>query len=234
MADTSFIRRTINKKNKWVPLTVEPVESEHLEFWKTFIQPFITVLGPTKRVDHDWNWDTITFGARYAPETRQKPAAYAIVYRHPTLNMKIVCGLINLARNYHFLPDIGRQNPTRQACFLWNCATPPLIALQPYFMPEDIPKRLSQLCIDVAVTVSEQDGHHGRICLHADPGAMPPQMAEDILLNFYESPPLVMSRLDPSIVIPGLRGIFAKNDGRYFYFDEGDAYKFSLEFTDYR
>jgi len=148
--------------------------------------------------------------------------------------MKIVCGLIHLARNYHFLPDLGRQTPIRKACFLWNCATPPTIALQPYFLPEEIPKRLSQLCIDVAVTVSEQDGHDGRICLHADPGSMPPQMEEDILLSFYKAPPLAMSQLDPSIVLPGLRGMFAKNDGRYFYFDEGDAYKFSLEFTDYR
>ncbi len=237
----SFIKRTINKNKEWVPLSVELVQREHLDFWHIYIQPSITLLGPSKRVDHDWNWYNITFPVRAAqylpiPITKQKLATYALVCRDPNakLDKPIVCGLIHLARNYYYLPDIGRRSPIRTACFLWNCATAPTIALQNYFSDDDMPKRLSQLCVDVAVTVSEQDGHDGRLCLHADPGAAPPQMAEDILLNFYESKPLWMSRLDPSIVLPGMRGLFAKNDGRYFYFDDVSGFEFSLEFTAYR
>jgi hypothetical protein len=234
MLQRTFIKRTINYKKEWVRLSVEPIQTWHLKFWHDHIQPSIKLLGPTKRVDHDWNWYKITFAARYAPTTKQKLAAYALVCRDPKFGTEIVCGLIHLARNYHYLPDIGRRNPIRRACFLWNCATAPTIALQKYFPVDEMPKRLSQLCVDIAVTVSENDGHDGRICLHADPGSMPPQMPEDILLNFYQSPPLAMSQLDPSIVILGWRRIVSKNDGRYFYFDDVSGFDFSLEFTGYR
>lgn len=234
MANRSFIQRTINKSAAWVPLAVEPLQREHLDFWHTYIQPFISLLGPSQRVDHDWNWYTITSIARSLITVRQQPAAYALIHYHPTYNTKIVCGIIQLVRKYIYLPDRAQPEPTRPAGFLWKCATAPALSLSPYFSDADMPKRLAQLCIDVAVTVSEQDGYQGRICLHADPDSAPPQMPHDILLDFYSNPPLNMSQLDPSIPIPRLRGIVAPNDGRYFYFDDTNAFIFSLNFSDYR
>lgn len=233
MANRSFIQRTITKQYTWVPLTVEPLERTHLDFWHTQIQPVIRELGPSQRVDYDWNWYTITSVARTPITFRQQPAAYALIYSHPT-GTSIVCGLIQLVRKYVYLPDKEFVSAPRPAGFLWKCSTAPTHALTPYFPHGDMPKRLAQLCIDTAVTVSEQDGYEGRICLHADPGSAPPHMPQDILFKFYRDPPIRMNRLSPTIKIPRLRGLFAPNDGRYFYFDKGGADLYSQLFTDYR
>jgi|SRR5215469_15576604 len=229
-----FITRTVTKPGGWSPLSVVPAKPTHIDFWETFIQPFIDRLGPTKRADAGWIWPWFLNLYRFAG-IRQRPITYGLVATTPEEAGPIVCALVLIARDFLYLPDLAsRRRPRRQAGFLWLCAAAPPQALRPFFTDETMPKRLSQLCLDVAVCCSFQEHHDGRICLHADPKAPKTADGKDALLEFYGNKPVGMSPLDPGIVIPRLRGMFAVNDGRYFFFDEANATVFSQQFDSYR
>lgn len=234
MPQPKFIQRTTKKNKGWVPLTVVPLQPAHIAFWDTFIQPFIRAMGPTARVDWDWSWSLITSICKLTAPLRQQPAAYALTYSDPSFPHDVVCGIVQLARHFLYLPDVQSRGIRRAGGFLWKCSTAPPIALRPYFTDPEMPKRLAHLCIDVAVTSSYQDGYDGRICLHADPDAPQNHLNQDVLLEFYKNPPVNMFVLDSTIKIPRLRGILAPNDGRYFYFDEAQALVFSQQFAAYR
>jgi hypothetical protein len=235
MAIEEFVQRTITKSGDWIPLSVVPLETAHLQFWQERIQPVIRSLGPSRRVDWDWNWFTITSFSRVTGTTfRQQPAAYTIIHHDPATQRDMVCGLVQLARRFLYLPDLALKETCRSAGFLWTCSTAPTEALQQFFYDDFIPKRLAQLCIHIAVTCAYQDRHGGRICLHAHPDAPKNAQGLDLLLEFYRNGPVSMSQLDPNIEIPGLRGLLAPNDGRYFYYSEWQAMKFVEQFQGYR
>jgi len=229
----SFITRTITKPGGWIPLSVVPAKPTHVDFWQTFIQPFIDRLGPTKRADAGWNWPWFINLYRLAG-IGQRPITYALVAPSAEEAGPIVCALVLIARDFLYLPDLVHPRPHRNAGFLWLCAAAPPQALRPFFTDDTMPKRLSQLSLDIAVCSSFQERHDGRICLHADPNAPATAAGKDVLLEFYANKPVGMAALDPGITIPRLRGLFAVNDGRYFYFDEANAKIFSQQFDTVR
>lgn len=228
-----FITRTVTRPGGWTPLAVVPAKPSHVEFWETFIQPFIDRLGPTKRADAGWNWTWFINLYRLAG-IGQRPITYALVAPSPDDTSPIVCALVLIARNFLYLPDLVHPRPHRKAGFVWLCAAAPPQALRPFFTDGAMPKRLSQLCLDIAVTSSFQERQDGRICLHADPKAPTTAAGTDVLLEFYANAPVGMAPLNPAITIPRLRGLFAENDGRYFYFDEANATVFAAQFDPYR
>lgn len=235
MAQKRFVQRTIAKDHTWVPISVERLTDWHLEFWEKSIQPSIESLGPNLRIDAHWNWRTITSISRLAHVLLQRPEAFALVYGDERMrDYNVVCGLIQLARSYDFLPNKGTDPNRVSGGYLWMCATAPTQALVTHIREEKIPKRLGQLCIDIAVTASYLDGYEGRICLHADQKAPLRSDGSDYLTDFYSSAPVNMKRLPQDIPISHLRRIWAPNDGRYFYFDEDGAAKFSEQFDTYR
>ncbi len=235
MSTQSFVRRTVNKAGTWTPLEVVSLHPSHLHFWSKHIQPFIDLLGSKQRTDAGWNWHTITSFCRLTALLHQQPKAFAITYRHPDLKTTIVCALIQLVRRFPYLPDYAfPTSPTRKSGFLWLCAAAPMQALRPFFVDTIMPKRLSQLCIDIAVTCAINDGHDGRLCLHADQKAPKNELKQDILLEFYQQKDVNMIPLDSQVKIPRLRGFIAANDGRYFYFDPERATIFTQQFESYR
>lgn len=233
MPPIPFITRTVTKHGTWTPLSVVPATPTHVDFWQTFIQPFIDRLGPTKRVDAGWNWSWLINLYRLAA-IRQRPITYALVTPSPEGSDPIVCALVLIARDFAYLPDLEDRTRRRKAGFLWLCAAAPTQSLRPYFTDLDMPKRLSQLCLDTAVCSSFQEHHDGRICLHADPKAPKTDDGKDILIEFYSNTPVGMSVLDRRITLPFIRGLFAENDGRYFFMSDTEATVFAEQFDTYR
>lgn len=101
----SFIERTVNKTGGWTSVSVVPLTRKHLEFWHSFAQPYIDMMGAQKRTDTKWNWYTLASLCRVAG-IRQNPAAFAITYENTELGKTGVCALIQLARNFVYLPDL--------------------------------------------------------------------------------------------------------------------------------
>lgn len=228
-----FITRTVTKNGGWTPLSVVPATTRHVDFWQTFIQPFIDRMGPTKRTDAGWNWQWLINLYRLAA-IGQRPITYALVAPLPEGSDPVVCALVLIARDFVYLPDLLDRRRRRKAGFVWLCAGAPTQALRPFFTDLEMPKRLSQLCLDTAVCCSFQEHHDGRICLHADPKAPKTKDGKDVLLEFYANTPVGMSVLDLRINIPRIRGLFAANDGRYFFLSDAEATVFSQQFDTYR
>ncbi len=234
MALPSFFKQTRNKLGGWIPLSVVPLRRRHIRFWDRHIQPIIAKLGPQVRADANWDWHLLTSLGTLTIPLFQDPKAFAIIYHHPTTKEPIVCALINLACKFLYLPAAHQRGKKPDSTFVWHCASAPAEALEPYFPNKTTPKQLSQLCLDIGVTLSIHYGHQGRLCLHADPASPKTLDQKDLLMEFYKNPPVGMTPLDPGIRIPKLRGWLAPNDGRYFYFDERSGQAFTQQFAAYR
>lgn len=96
-------------------------------------------------------------------------------------------------------PHLDTREPPAEATFVWFLASAPDAALAPLGVAPS--PKLGETCLDIAITVSVNAAHRGRIGLHA---ALPG------LARFYLGCGLL--RLPPHVSLPVAR----TNDGLFF------------------
>lgn len=203
-----------SKSGGTVKVYVRKANKQLLEYWNQAVQPLIDN-AEENRADKGWSWPTLTKALTFVANIlRQKPCCYTVGIEY---NQKFFpCALIFLAENYNYLKD---RNKT--GSFIWFMASAPDEFYHQHGLGNQIPK-LGFACLDIGVTSSFNNSNDGLMGLHASPSG------GQRLLDFYLKHR--MHRLGKAENI----SIARQNDGRYFYFDEIEALKFSQQYDQYR
>ncbi|ELB2035716.1 TPA: hypothetical protein ACVU4C_001000 [Vibrio parahaemolyticus] len=202
-----------------IDITITEATMKHIEFWHENVQKTY-VKKDDKRADKKWNWVwNFKFYKRLMGLLRQSPKCYCIC-----MNKRgrfIPLGLVLLAGEYPYL-----ENHEENSSFIWYLTTAPKAFLLNYLDEKEIPD-ISNITVDIGVTLSFQNSHEGKMGLHAAPEG------GQWLIDFYEG--CSLKQLDPDARLPnGIRKFIAKNDGRYFYFDSQSAFAFSTSLDSLR
>jgi hypothetical protein len=161
------------------------------------------------RADAGWDWTggRIQKAAILSETLGQQPQFQAL--GHITDSGEVLpLGLILLVQSYRW-----PREPGTNCTFVWYLSDSPesaqiALGLRPF-------KRIGRTLIDIASCLSFSANNGGRLLLHADIAG------GDRLTRWYRES-LGMKQLEPEYSISPFR----KNDGRYFYFESGDAESF--------
>jgi hypothetical protein len=196
--------------------------STHAAWWHENVQPSIDSSDEI-RADKGWRWPRIFATRRLAAR---------LLLQRPT---GLVAGVV---RNREFLPTCMLLlveaypyllDPSEGSAFVWYATRCPDDVLQRALRtgPEQVPKRLMEITIDLAVTHSYNLMLQGRLGLHAA------QEGGQDLRRKYEQ--LGLIRFDRSKPLPrGIRAWLLGNDGNYFFHSEESALKASQRLDIYR
>lgn len=189
--------------DRTVAVRVGPVGLDEARWWQWNIQPVISA--DTKRLDRDWDWVEIGSTTLFLVRQRRQLLAATVQLegRDP------VIGALMLLVEYPWLFEPGHPS-----MFVWYLAAAPQAALKQHLPPECVPRGLGRILMDAAVLSSIDLGYKGRVWLHAHPDG------EEQLFALYENG--YKMRNVPATLpfrLPSPRS----NDGRYFYYDEGDV-----------
>ena len=204
---TKHLSTLPTKSGGTVDVVVRKANEQLLQYWNQVVQPLINN-SEEKRADKGWDWPTSTKTLSFVAKIlKQQPCCYTIGMK---FNDKFFpCALIFVAENYKYL-----KSKDKDSTFIWFMASAPDEFYINNNLGDQIPK-LGFACLDVGVTSSFNNANNGLIGLHASPSG------KERLLEFYSKHQ--MYNLDKAENI----SIARKNDGRYFYFDEIRALKFS-------
>lgn len=181
-----------------VPIRVSLMKTGHAVLWDARIQPVIA--STPGRADRLWSWTLFRTFLPLAQKLRARHAiGYCVLVRNNT-GRAIPAAMSLLIESY---PHLDTSKPPAEATFVWFLASAPDTALVPLGVSPT--PRLGETCLDIAITVSVNAAHYGRIGLHAAfPG----------LASYYLSCGLL--RLPVAVSLPVTR----PNDGLFFYTDE--------------
>ena len=189
-----------------VAIKITSMSIADARLWHQLIQPASAEAGDA---DQNWNWPSMR---RWLPLTeialgRRAPAFS--VWVESVNGEAIPAGMILLCEGYPSLDNSGAQS-----IYIWFMAAAPESALLANGI-KAIPK-LGRVLIDIGVTHSHNCGYHGRIGLHASP------QGGDKLLSFYRNAGFTLLPVEAKLPRES-----RTNDGRYLYFDEHQAKKWS-------
>ena len=158
-----FIRRVpCQGSNSMIQVSVEHMTRRYASHWNREIQPEIDRLSPP-RADQGWMWPVLqAIAGPFAVGLWRRPAAYAVVYEHPTSGSKIPCAMMLLVGRYPALHLLGGR-----AVFVWFLASAPRVALDKFLPPGVRPQLLGSAALDVAVCHAFNAGLTGCVGLHA-------------------------------------------------------------------
>jgi hypothetical protein len=204
-----FVSKAPTRAGGEIALRVTSLEPSHVLWWHSHIQPIID--SEPKRVDMGWNW------MLYAPLTRlfgvataKRPVGYTVGIAAHDSGHFIPCALLLLLGR-----DRALDNHKKRSTFTWYLTTAPdaaLLNIDDYdLQPEQLPKRLGSIALDVAVTHSLNHIARGRVSLHADVSG------GERLLGWYQK--RGMTALPEGQRLPrGPRRLVKPSDGHYCYY----------------
>ncbi len=207
---------------RWVPSSSsEPVLIEIVQLdkslavrWQSSIQPAIDE-DPT-RTDQGWRWPRI-MATTSLVGALQRPTGLAACVQAQNGDY-IPCAMVQVVARYPAFDDRNEN-----CVFLWYLADAPIKALEQLLPKSCVPKMLGTVALDMAVTLSLNQGLHGRTGLHADP------KGKEKLTAWYASKG--MANLPSHAPRPS---IFRANDGRFFYYTPAMALTASQKLDKFR
>lgn len=158
---TEFINRVVTDA---ALLDVKIVEATavYVNYWVKHIQP--EIMRDTTRLDANWDWTKLSAKNsmlnRIVTLLGQAPKTFCIV-TEDVKGHAFPIGMLHLVQDYDWILD-----RTKSASFIWFLAAAPKALLEKRFACRP---RLMSAFIDAGVVVSKNNGHDGRLFLHADP-----------------------------------------------------------------
>ncbi len=129
-----FVQRAPTRSGRDVPIHVTKMESEHVFWWHSHVQPIIDA-DPT-RADNDWNWLLNASVAAVAGRVlAREPVGYAVGLSDPDTDAFVPCALVQLLGRFPALDDHKRDG-----VFVWFLSTAPdeaLTTIEEHPIPED-------------------------------------------------------------------------------------------------
>ena len=182
----------------YVSVIVSSMRPDDATFWHNRVQPLIARTNED-RADKKWDW---RFFRRVLPLTQRlqgrRCLALATLAKNDAGEAVPVAMHLMIERYPHL------RDHTSEATFLWFMSAMPKDAYVEFHISGQAPS-LGYVCVDVALTASQQLGLQGRIGLHCAPAGL------DRLFNFYVRAGL--ENLPKEAPMP----MYHVNDGRYFY-----------------
>lgn len=214
-----FVRWAESREGHKTNLRILRTSTDDVNFWDEHVQPIID--GMTERADQHWNWPfLLRWVTAVGGGLRQQPLVLTMSAEVGG-DRGVPVGFVAVVRKYPFPGETGEDS-----VFVWFMTAAPPEAL-PRLLDcpsEQVPKRLTRICLDTAVVLSYERSYGGRTWLHASPKG--PK-----LLDWYSSQG--MAKIVQSMKLPfGYRAL--RNDGRYFAYDERSAATAVSELDTYR
>jgi hypothetical protein len=202
-----------------VPVRITKINSEHLNFWDSTVQPEVDK--DLRRADRGWQWPKLVKrNATLVSAIGQKPLALAFGIERTQNDEFIPVALLLVVTNY---PALHVTN--KKSVFIWYMSSAPRKITESIVGSNNVPSMVCEFCIDTVITVSINRRLDGLIGLHAAP------LGGAWLCQRYLKTGLL--NLDPNVKLPGIRR-FMGNDGRYFYTDMVTALSLSQLYDRYR
>jgi hypothetical protein len=176
-----------------------PLTKDVCRHWHYQIQPTIDT---TTRADKGWNWPRLCLLQKLTTR-RHRTRGAAMLMTDPGTGSVAPIGLTLVVSPFPHLAD-----HVRDATFLWFLSEYPA-ALAPN--PDVLPKMIGSALLDHSLALSFSQEFHGRVGLHAAPEG------GTRLTGWYSGRKMVP--LPATQSLPGLRGVFLRNDGRYFIYE---------------